>query len=268
MRKKRIYYKTRNIYHGNNYIDIQMFPAYSTVFKKCKGKKTKPTNAMQQRLNEDNRQNKLIRLVNNNFTQKDYGVHLTYKDDFVPKTEDEIKKDIRNFIRRIGRIYQKQALEFKYIWTAARGERSGRPHFHLIMSGGIDRSVIEACWAKGYAHTGRLRFGIEGCTGFSKYFCGQDKILYRTWSASKNLIRPEEEEKRTSAADVYSVYEEYENNYSCTELESQYPGYAVSYIKARKNDVCGGVYVFARLYKKSEIYAVEKSIYKQERMIC
>jgi len=263
MKKKKTYYKQRNIYHGNNYIDVQMFPSYSVTFKKAKGKRTKPTSEMQKRLNEDNRQNKLIRLVNNNFTQKDYGVHLTYKECNMPPTEEMIKKDIRNFIRRIGRVYQKQNIELKYVWTAAKGERSGRPHFHLIMTGGVDREIIESLWGKGYAHVSRLRFGIEGCTGFSKYFCTQEKILYRTWSGSKNLKRPEEEEKRTAAQDVYSIYEEYENNYSYSEIESQYPGYAVSYIKASKNDIVGGVYVFARLYKKSEKYAIEKPKWEQ-----
>ena len=45
-----------------------------------------------------------------NFTSKDLAVHLTYNNDNLPESVDQVKKDIANYIRRIKRRRKKLGL--------------------------------------------------------------------------------------------------------------------------------------------------------------
>ena len=66
----------------------------------------------------------------------------------MPETYEDAKKDVVNFIRRINRKRKKLGLEnAKYIYIIAFEEYT-RPHFHLLISGGIDRDELERMWGK------------------------------------------------------------------------------------------------------------------------
>lgn len=254
-RRYKRYYTDRQIYQGDNYLDVQIFPVFNKPRKGAKrGRKTNPTAQMQKKLNDNNAENKLIRLANNNFSDEDYALHLTYDDEHLPQTTQQAERDMQNYLRRLKRVYKKIGIELKYIWTAAKGKKSDRPHFHCILSGGAARESLEKLWGKGYAHTTMLRFGKEGIAGFAIYFCRQEKLLYRSWSCSKNLKRPEKEDYRISADKVGEFFEEYQNCYNYSEFEKHYPGYETAYITAVKNDIVGGIYIFARLCRKSGDY--------------
>ena len=43
-----------------------------------------------------------------------------------------------------------------------RGATNGRWHIHMILSGGIDRDLLEDMWGQGYSHTYRLNLMIMG----------------------------------------------------------------------------------------------------------
>ena len=254
-KRKNIRYVDRRIYQSENYLDIQIFPAFAKACKR--GKKRRPTGEMQKKLNENNSTYKLIRLANHNFKKGDYAVHLTYDDFHLPQDEESARRDIQNFIRRIKRICAKKDVVLKYIWTAAKGKKLGRIHFHMIMSRGISDEEIQTAWGKGYAHTTYLRFAKDGIAGFSKYFKQQNKMLYRAWSASKNLERPENEDLKIKTDDVIGFFEEYTNSYKHPVLEQYYPGYEVVSMYADKNDIVGGIYIMARLCRVKGKYCDE-----------
>lgn len=63
--------------------------------------KSKPSTAEQQRYNKSNAAKKIVRLVNTNFDNTDFFLHLTYNVATAPQTEKDARRDIVNYIRRV-----------------------------------------------------------------------------------------------------------------------------------------------------------------------
>lgn len=63
--------------------------------------KSKPSTAEQQRYNKNNTAKKIVRLVNANFDNTDFFLHLTYNVATAPQTENDARRDIVNYIRRV-----------------------------------------------------------------------------------------------------------------------------------------------------------------------
>ncbi len=239
----RTYYRERRYICGD-YMDVQIYPVYAKA--KTRRSKANPTSDVQQRLNVHNSQRKLTRLIHTNFTKKDCALHLTYRDDCLPQTEEEAKRDGQNFLRRIGRVYKALGIEFKYVWVCERGKRSDRIHHHLIISGGVDRDIIETKWQKGYANTKRLQFDEGGIVGLAHYMTKQP-LFFKHWSTSRNLKKPDEftDDYRLSAKKVNELVT-YQSPEQFTKL---YDGYSLYECNCRANDFNHATYIFAHLYK-------------------
>lgn len=128
-------------YQCGDYLEIDIFP----VFEKQRGRsrKRKPTSEVQKRLNQHNAERKLIRLLNTNFTKRDIRFDLTYDKDHLPDSPKDAQRQMQNFIRRVKRYRQKHDLpELKYVAVTEVGEKSGRIHHHIVMSGGIDINTL------------------------------------------------------------------------------------------------------------------------------
>ena len=174
-------------------MDVQIYP----VFKSGSGRrkaKFKPTSEVQEKLNAKNSANYLSRLINLNFTKKDYELHLVYDDEFLPNSYERAEKDVINFLRRAKRLYQKVGADLKYIYGTEVGEKSGRLHHHITISGGVSRDMLEGLWKYGFANTKALNFKKTGAAGLAHYVTKQ-KISKRRFSCSKNLLRPEPKER-------------------------------------------------------------------------
>ncbi|MBR3802510.1 MAG: hypothetical protein IKK37_03570 [Clostridia bacterium] len=63
--------------------------------------KTKPSTEAQEKYNRAKAKKKIVRLVNANFDNTDFFVHPTYEDFQAPQTEEQARKDIVNYLRRI-----------------------------------------------------------------------------------------------------------------------------------------------------------------------
>lgn len=63
--------------------------------------KSKPTTAEMMKYNRTVAMKKLVRLVNANFTPDDYYMHPTYIQAYAPQNEEEARRDIKNFLRRV-----------------------------------------------------------------------------------------------------------------------------------------------------------------------
>jgi len=238
--------------------------------------KYRPTSEAQRRLNEDNARRRAARILQENFRPMvDFIVHPTYRAEAVPDSAERVRKDMRNLLSRIKRLYQRLGIkcEFKYFGTAVGGEKIRR-HIHLVITGdslpGL-RDYIEALWKHGTCNVDRIQpDGEYGLSGIASYICKNhaeakeigENIFAKHWCASRNLVDPEPSERRGAlplswlaklANSAPAVREEM--------LEALYPNYKtveidVSEIKDapadRKYRICGNYYVFFRMRRKTK----------------
>lgn len=83
-------------------LDVEIYPASADGrHARSRAPKSKPTTAEQERCNRARSVRRFIRLVNANFGPDDYLMHPTYLPDRAPASEDEARRDIVNFFRRV-----------------------------------------------------------------------------------------------------------------------------------------------------------------------
>lgn len=253
-RKQKTRYRERQTLCGDYmFVDVfPVFPAGEYVMKGGKRRKRyRPTSEIQKRLNDRRSENAAEEIVHANFSVGDNILHLTYADGWRPETDEQAERDMDNFLRRLKRKYDRAGAEFKYFCISAKGEQAGRQHFHVYLSGGIDRSEIEACWKFGYANCDALQFTETGICDLTKYTHGQIPLGSRRWRCSRNCKRPEPLRERDYTYDRRRVIEVAESPYSASSVISDlYPGYVLSEMpRLCLNDVNGGAYMRMMLYR-------------------
>lgn len=248
-----VFYRTVETY-GGEFVEVDAFPVFqslSAAGTRVRRSKCRPTSEVQAALNRRRAERRLIRLVHANFSEKDLTVHLTYRDEYVPNDDDRAKKDVQNYIARLKRRYKKQGIEFKYVCVTEKGKKKHRYHHHLIISGGIDRDIVERIWAYGRANSRRLQFGDDGVAGLSVYILKDAEVWKKRWCASRNLHEPQEKvydyklTKRDAAACVASFG-------AAKEVAAKlYPEWELmSRPRDMINEINGGYYITLRLRKK------------------
>ena len=236
-------------YVCGEYLDVFVYPVFETG-KSGGGKRTKrkPSTEAQKKLNQRHRKEKLERKLHANFTPEDLEIDLTHR--VQPESDEEAARLLRNYIRRGQRLRNKQGLPpLKYIAVTERGKRGGRYHHHITVNGGIDRDTLENLWEHGYANSRRLQFTEEGLAGLANYIV-KSPVRKKAWSASKNLVDPEPR-IRDGRISGKKARELDEHRQDSTRFEALYPGYLMSGpAEVFHNEVNGGCYLVARLYKK------------------
>lgn len=251
-------YRERRYFCGN-YLEVDIFP----VFKHARGRRSKykPTSEVQQKLNEHNATQKLIRILNANFSSDDLEIHLTFDDENLPKTPDEAARDVQNFLRRVKRMRKKLGLDdLKYVCVTEGGSNGTRYHYHITLNGGIDRDELEKLWGFGYANSRRLQFNENGIEGLARYITKQFRekkaeILFKKrWTASKNLIipPPKDRDGKISAKRVREIAES--EVFEQWKIERLYPGYEFASGSSFHNDRNNGFYLCLRLYRKASAF--------------
>ena len=235
-------------YYCGEYLDAFIFPVFETGARGGKRAKRKPSTEAQKKLNQRNREEKLVRLLHANFTKEDLEIHLTYKG-VQPESDEEAVRNARNYIRRVQRLREKMGLPpLKYIAVTERGKRGGRYHHHITLSGGIDRDELEKLWTNGYANSRRLQFTEKGLAGLGHYIV-KTPVGKKAWTASKNLVDPEPR-TRDGRISGKKVRELAENIQDSARFEKLYPGYLLSEATVFHNDINGGYYIVARFYRQ------------------
>lgn len=252
-------------YYCGEYLDAFIFPVFETGRNRGgKRVKRKPSTDAQKKLNQRHREEKLRRLLNENFTPDDLEIHLTYKKGAQPKSEEEAARLVRNWIRCVKRRRKKLGLPpLKYIAVPERGKRGGRYHHHVTLSGGMDRDELESLWIHGYANSRRLQFTEEGLAGLAHYIT-KSYAGKKAWTASKNLVDPEPR-TRDGRISGRKARELAENIQDSTRFEALYPGYLLSAAEVFHNDVNGGYYIVARFYRQDGKFIKPKTKRKNER---
>ncbi len=241
-------------YVCGDYKEVYIYPCFAESVKKGRRKpKAKPTPAAQKRVNRRAKENNLIRLLNANFTAKDIAFDLTYRKGEQPETDEQAKKDVQNFLRRLKRYRRAAGLpELKYIAVTERGSRGGRYHHHLVINGGVELSDLAAIWGKGYTKAAPLQFDETGLIAKGKYMTKQS-LYFRSFNASKNLIHPQPtcRDGRLSRRKVQELFESGEDRAEAAKL---YEGYRLAEAAEFYNDVNGGYYLELRLYKEQATF--------------
>ena len=186
----RCFYREKRYYSGN-YLEIDIYPVFGRAGQRRS--KYKPTSECQKRLNRKNAEMKLTRLLNANFTETDYKIDLTYREDKLPVDDDAALRELRNFLRRLKRFRIKEGLSpLKYVAVTEKGARTGRYHHHLVISGDVGMKDLKRLWGRGFITCELLEFNQDGVEGLARYLVKQP-IGSKFYQASKNLIQPEVE---------------------------------------------------------------------------
>ena len=147
---------------------------------------------------------KLKRIINANFGPGDFSCTLTYRMDERPPDEDA-KKEITNFLRRMSREYKKRGYALKWIYTTE--QRTKSIHHHLIVNSIPETAqLLTKHWKRGY-----IRVSILDNSGDYKaladYIIKETEKTFRDpasadkkrYSRSRNLIIPEAHKRLISA---------------------------------------------------------------------
>lgn len=251
-------------YECGDYMEVNIYPVYAKAA--CRRKKAKPTSEVQQKLNDLHAEGKLIRLANANFTEHDLKVELTYSSAHLPEDDAAATRDLRNFLRRVKRYRNTQGLsELKYIAVTEKGKKSGRYHHHLIMSGDIDLFKLVELWGMGIVGTDILVFDENGIASLVRYMMKQarDFIGKKKYTRSRNLIDPppKQRDNRYTKRKVVELAKDTENR---AEYEKLFEDYHFSQASVVFNDTNGGVYIYARYYKKEAAWC-KRQVKKMNR---
>ncbi|MBR4458289.1 MAG: hypothetical protein IKS31_04960 [Clostridia bacterium] len=241
-------YRTRTIRSGP-VVECEVYPIFTRRQEKAARKaRENLSTERQQRANHAAALRRVIRLANCNFGAEDLHVTLTYQGR--PPEWEQAQKDVRNFLRRLNRIREKRGLgKAKYIYAIEDNE-SGlkkRIHTHMLLSGGLTREEIEACWRKGWANADRLQPDEEGLAAIARYITKAQRNRKR-WVCSHGLKQPEitvsatklsNRRVRMLTSELPAVWKEV--------LRKVYPALEPVRCETWTSDLCPGVFVHALL---------------------
>lgn len=83
-------------------LEVDYYPVFSDGRRApTRAPKTKPSTEAQEKYNRAQAKKKIVRLANANFDNTDFFIHPTYEDWQAPQTEEEARRDIVNYLRRV-----------------------------------------------------------------------------------------------------------------------------------------------------------------------
>lgn len=254
-------YRRRKTKAGSR-LEVEIFPIFGRNDRdKLRKAKQNITRQAQANLNQRRSERRLIMLMEENFTAEDVAIGLDY--DGEPPEDGRLRKDLRNFLARVGRIRKKRGLSgLKYIYAIGGDEMpspgySGkRPHIHIVMSGGIERDELERIWGHGHANTKRLQPNEEGLEGLAKYLRKQksdrpERKNARSWSCSQNLRKPKARTTNCKGSNrwIAEISRGFEQE-AKEVMEKLYKSYRFVKCSVYHSDVVSGVYIRCVMRKR------------------
>lgn len=189
-------YVKKTVSYGN-YIDFEFYHTKRQLnsLPEVRRPKFKETTAAQQEVNRRNAVVNLRRLICCNFVRDDLHLQLKYirKSGEPYRTEDEMRKDIAFFHRKMRAEYRKKGIDYKYIHVMEIGIRGAR-HHHLIVNY-IDPRIIRKHWP--FARVTYTHLDGGDYKKLAAYLIKQSDELFRgktlmkqRFNCSKGLKRP------------------------------------------------------------------------------
>lgn len=172
---------------------VEISKYYSHKYKsksEKRAEKENKTKEAQEKINKKRREKKLTRLLNTNFQKNDYHIVLDYEKEKRPDNIDQMKNDIKQFLKKLRKEYKNINSELKYIHVPERGKR-GALHHHLVINN-IDPSVLTKIWNKGRVHINLLdatgQYKDLAC--YLLKYTDKEKLNSKAWNSSRNLKKP------------------------------------------------------------------------------
>lgn len=269
-------------------LEADFFPVFSDGRRlPCRAPKHKMSTPEQARYNRRQAVKKIVRLINTNFDGEDIIMHPTYDAAKAPQSIEEARRDLVNYLRRVktrraselkkviaalevlpdikALDSQRKKLEarkaklsapFKYAYTIEKvqyksGKFMGRDnwHFHLFLTGGLERNTLEEMWPNGM-RTNADRFQPEkfGPEAIAKYMV-KDPQGAKSFCCSRNMDKPVSKQKDGKIT-PYGVERLAKQRVDDREYwENRYKGYRFIKCYSRFNEFNGHWYVSVVMYK-------------------
>lgn len=252
--------------------------------------KQKRSTAEQEKYNKNQAIKKAIHLLNSNFDNNDTVMHPTYEPCYAPQSKEEARRDLVNYLRcvktrrasELKRVIkaleelpdkkslekqrkklelQKSKLEapFKYLYviekeTYQRGPLKGRAnwHFHLVFTGGIDRTELEEMWPKGLrCNANRYQPEKFGPESLAKYM-SKDPQGSKRFVCSRNLDRtsltkPKVKDSKLTPGKVARIAQDRVEDRAF--WEKKFKGYRFIRCYSRFNEHNGQWYISVIMYR-------------------
>lgn len=205
----------------------------------------------QEKYNEKLRIRELTRIINENFTEDDYHLVLTYERGRRPDSETS-KLYCRQFTRKLTSLYKKRGEELRFIKVHAFGEK-GALHHHLIINNAekVKMKEINALWEFSKKPQYSAMYEDGDYSFLAAYLVKQcktgltpgEKLNSKAWSCSRNIRKP------TVIKDTKI------NRISWKEPPQAKAGYFIDIdsIDAGVNEFNGRPYLFYRQIKRKEV---------------
>ena len=226
----------------------------------------KDNNKAQKNLNDKNARKYVERLINENFSDRDIWMTLTYDDEHLPPDGDvdAAIKNVQKYIRRINYQRKKRGLpNAKYVYvTAYNPDAEIRWHHHIVMDGALDMETVESCWKQSSRNeVRRLQTDENGLSGMANYIVEEKNRVpsERRWNSSQGLRDPRIKvvhSKRPAAGGSYKkigsfVDKMVKDRDSIPEiLKKWYPDMDFTNAKVYYNDFNCMFYIHARMRKR------------------
>ena len=249
------YYK--EVWRGGKVIEYRKYHSYK---RPCKGerrsKKVKETCKAQAKINLRIATTKLRRLMNANFCDRDYLITLDYEVEKRPKDSKEMQEHMKEFLKKLRKIYKKNEAILKYIYAKERGKR-GAAHIHMMLSRCGEKNIpdiLKECWDKGRIHVDPLDTDgqyVKIANYFHKYASKtietEGELIGKRYYPSKNLERPEPKKQLIRGVNTYY------------ETIKEVPGYYLEKDSVVSGKTVDGYDYFSyTLHKIAEINTVRK----------
>lgn len=197
--RKKAIYALKEIKAGDQ-LEVEIYPQFKSMDEvPPEGRTVKKDNSKAQKnLNDKNARKYVERLINENFTDSDLWITLTYDDEHLPPDGDvdAAIKNVQNFIRRVNYQRKKRGLpNAKYvIVNAYNPDEQIRWHHHIVMDGQMDMDTVEGCWKQSSRNEiRRLQTDDNGLSGMANYIVEEKNRIKseKRWMSSQGLKNPD-----------------------------------------------------------------------------
>lgn len=194
------------------------------------------------------------RLAVSNFTEKDLHVTLTYAPENRPASAEEAWRDFRNWLRHLRDACRAAGLPKPEClavmeWQEAdpdTGQAAVVPHFHVLLSCGLDRDTIEGCWHRkgarlGLANADRLKLDKGSLEALANYMLKYPKRKHRYFRSRGivNPVMPPPRDGRYTRRQVARLAADAARLNDYAYWARRYPGWQLIEASAQYNDFLG-----------------------------
>lgn len=265
---KKVVYALKEIKAGDQF-EVEIYPQFTNMDEvPPEGRSIKKDNDKAQRnLNDKNARKYVERLINENFTDNDLWITLTYDDEHLPPDGDidAAIKNMQRFIRRVNYQRKKRGLtNAKYVYvTEYNPTEEIRWHHHIVMDGQMDMDAVEACWKQSSRNeVRRLKKDENGLSGMANYIVKEKERVKseKRWNSSQGLKDPDirvvhskqPEKAKGSYKKIASYVEEMRKGHEQVkaQMKKWYPDFDFTDAGIYYNDFNSMFYIRARLRKR------------------